>query len=792
MAGEINVIAQLKIKNDAPSPIAASADLYGGLHVVELPEQMAALITDTAYLLEPFKTLCFVAGTTKKLYQLNDLGTDWIEIPFSSAFIITEFDLATPITYLDYGHELVTPAFTAAYTLAPTSAQLLDSDGNPPIDLVDFESFATDVSYDKNPLTGTKFVTFTLLAFKGAAHFHAEVTVKWAWPLYYGAAVPEAVTEAFIHAMSGRALSPTPECTVTVDAGVDEYIYFCSPCAYGTSLQFMLGIFEGGFTQLPDIVSVSNGYGLSTEYYVWQSDVAGLGATEITVIESASSVAITDLTGDVLANGPGVTPATVVGIQGYLVYGGQPNENDLLVATAEIPPKWSHAPMDDAIHGKLSGGALHSAATQSAAGFLSAVDKIALDELIAGGGTGDATSIQGTPVDKGGSKGEVLELIDDGKGGLKWAPQVSAGGHTQNTDTGTTSSTWQLHMNDSGPLFKDLLGTLQVRTATDSDYSQIEAKLRPPAGSTAANSAPIHIPSGPLNTDPLDGAVEHYNGKLRFSMEGPPGGEVGGGWVGMTALKGDVAALGPGEATAAITSLQGQALDLTTTPPTASQVIGWDDKSKSWIPITQSADLGGKGMTSLFGDVVGAGSGAVSTEVEKLQTYPLVLNEVVDGQILGFVDIAGTITLEAVDLPTYLAPLTVPMEIPFGAGVFPVKGVGTVSVAARVINFSSYPAMYGLLNRVIKFVATLTSQGSGTAYVRLYDVTDAVAISNSPLSTPNNYPTWGETIALTVGASQGNLRTDKNALYEVQLSMIGGLSTDVVFCSYAALIISYE
>lgn len=42
--------------------------------------------------------------------------------------------------------------------------------------------------------------------------------------------------------------------------------------------------------------------------------------------------------------------------------------------------------LGDAGHGNRGGGPLHNAATSSAAGFMSATDKAALDGLVAGGG----------------------------------------------------------------------------------------------------------------------------------------------------------------------------------------------------------------------------------------------------------------------------------------------------------------------------------------------------------------------------------------------------------------------
>jgi hypothetical protein len=69
----------------------------------------------------------------------------------------------------------------------------------------------------------------------------------------------------------------------------------------------------------------------------------------------------------------------------------------------------------------------------------------------------------------GGLPGSVQGLTVDAAGTMGYAS--IAGGHTQNTDTGTTNTTFQIDSDASGPLLKNVSGVLEVRNAGDSAYA---------------------------------------------------------------------------------------------------------------------------------------------------------------------------------------------------------------------------------------------------------------------------------------------------------------------------------
>ncbi len=68
--------------------------------------------------------------------------------------------------------------------------------------------------------------------------------------------------------------------------------------------------------------------------------------------------------------------------------------------------------------------------------------------------------------------GSTQALASDTSGAMSWV-SVAGGAHTQNTDTGTTSTTFQIDNDASGPLLKNNAGGLEVRNASDTGYADI-------------------------------------------------------------------------------------------------------------------------------------------------------------------------------------------------------------------------------------------------------------------------------------------------------------------------------
>ncbi len=80
---------------------------------------------------------------------------------------------------------------------------------------------------------------------------------------------------------------------------------------------------------------------------------------------------------------------------------------------------------------------------------------------------------QATVVNQALTISSLTPVVIDGRNCLPMA--WGSGGHTQNTDTGTTSGTFQIDSGNSGPRWNNYSGTLAARNAADSGYADLLA-----------------------------------------------------------------------------------------------------------------------------------------------------------------------------------------------------------------------------------------------------------------------------------------------------------------------------
>ena len=126
------------------------------------------------------------------------------------------------------------------------------------------KTFTLTVSDNKNN-TATRSITFSFL-----------------YPKYYGAVVePDIYDNDFILNLSGYKLASSKNGTFNVNAGTNEYIYFCIPIKWGTPT-FNVGGFDGGFFKVAEI-NFTNNSGHTEPYSIWRSDNLSLGSQSVTV-----------------------------------------------------------------------------------------------------------------------------------------------------------------------------------------------------------------------------------------------------------------------------------------------------------------------------------------------------------------------------------------------------------------------------------------------------------------------------------------------------------------------------
>jgi hypothetical protein len=216
-------------------------------------------------------------------------GTAWVPI-FPAISPALAISLSGPPAFVEIGQALVNPIFNATYNPAPIAASIQDNLGNPSQNVftaappsVPPDIFVYSESYEFNSYPVIPFsVTFTLNASNGTGTVTDSITTTWVQKLYYGTAAPGGNTAAFIQALSNSPLSNTKTTFFSVDAGAGQAIYFAYRTAYGTA-DFWVDGFEGGFDLISNSIAVTNAYGFTENYTLYQSSQVGLGATTVNV-----------------------------------------------------------------------------------------------------------------------------------------------------------------------------------------------------------------------------------------------------------------------------------------------------------------------------------------------------------------------------------------------------------------------------------------------------------------------------------------------------------------------------
>ena len=194
------------------------------------------------------------------------------ELLYTAPSIIS-FTSVPSVREYEIGSVIIAPV-TFNWSLNKTVVSQVISDiGNIPVgtftaqyntSITSNKTFTLTVSDNKNN-TATKSITFSFL-----------------YPKYYGAVVePDVYDNDFILNLSGYRLASSRNGTFNVNAGTNEYIYFCIPIKWGTPT-FNVGGFDGGFFKVAEI-NFTNNSGHTEPYSIWRSDNLSLGSQSVTV-----------------------------------------------------------------------------------------------------------------------------------------------------------------------------------------------------------------------------------------------------------------------------------------------------------------------------------------------------------------------------------------------------------------------------------------------------------------------------------------------------------------------------
>jgi hypothetical protein len=98
--------------------------------------------------------------------------------------------------------------------------------------------------------------------------------------IYYGAKEESEYDNTFVLSLNKK-LAKDKDQSVTINANTNQYIYICTPVAFG-ECNFSVGGFTGGFEKIQEI-SVTNGYNYTTNYNLYKSVNPNLGETTVQI-----------------------------------------------------------------------------------------------------------------------------------------------------------------------------------------------------------------------------------------------------------------------------------------------------------------------------------------------------------------------------------------------------------------------------------------------------------------------------------------------------------------------------
>ena len=107
-----------------------------------------------------------------------------------------------------------------------------------------------------------------------------SATITFANGVYYGKSTTSTYDSALINSLT-KQLSNSKDRTITVNAGVGEYIFYCIPSRLG-DCSFNVGGFDGGFSKVAT-VNFTNSDNYQENYDIYKSDNANLGNTNVTI-----------------------------------------------------------------------------------------------------------------------------------------------------------------------------------------------------------------------------------------------------------------------------------------------------------------------------------------------------------------------------------------------------------------------------------------------------------------------------------------------------------------------------
>jgi hypothetical protein len=143
-------------------------------------------------------------------------------------------------------------------------------------------------------------------------------------------------------------------------------------------------------------------------------------------------------------------------------------------------------------------------------------------------------------------------------------------------------------------------------------------------------------------------------------------------------------------------------------------------------------------------------------------------------------------------LVTALVPLALPIDINFICGTQSNGFTTPASGGGRKIDMSKFPlSLPDNRTRVMKFYVDAEVSAPGVdGYVQLFDTTNNIVITGTTFRFTSTVTTE-QSVTLSVGNSNGNIRNDMEARYEIRLWKISGSPADRIICNNARITVTY-
>ena len=274
--GDIITSGSLRSDNKIYSGGVDIATLWGGggsstyTNATPMPETVGGLEAGTTF-------------TNQTMTQMFDaLLYPYQEPTFSS------FSIAGQSTSLEVGDSAATGTITFSWATTNSSnveTNSIDIYSSSPATQI-FDGIANDgsESYDNGGGNTRDDDVTTNWTISGTntneAGFSRVFTVRWYWRVYWGSSSDTSATESMIEGLQNSALRSTEVATYTCDE--NNYKWMCWPTKFGEASSFYYAGFPVAMED-PETVSVTNSFGITTDYYAYRTTNPSASEMDIVV-----------------------------------------------------------------------------------------------------------------------------------------------------------------------------------------------------------------------------------------------------------------------------------------------------------------------------------------------------------------------------------------------------------------------------------------------------------------------------------------------------------------------------